>query len=118
YRPLAETCTEHCTTTQWFKFPLSQEYIHQLSSDSVVFTLTSSTGKSQVEFSVPKAYFLAVIDEANFTLGSSMIPSSITHSVQEQATKPIEMVQYWFTEADVNDRKIFENWAFSNRDNI
>ncbi|MBF4307123.1 hypothetical protein EAY09_22135, partial [Vibrio anguillarum] len=58
YRPLAETCTEHCTTTQWFKFPLSQEYIHQLSSDSVVFTLTSSTGKSQVEFSVPKAYFL------------------------------------------------------------
>ncbi|MGB5803672.1 MAG: hypothetical protein WBH21_06630 [Vibrio anguillarum] len=118
YRPLAETCTEHCTTTQWFKFPLSQEYIHQLSSDSVVFTLTSSTGKSQVEFSVPKAYFLAVIDEANFTLGSSTIPSSITHSVQEQATKPIEMVQYWFAEADVNDRKIFENWAFSNRDNI
>ncbi|MCR9421480.1 DUF2057 domain-containing protein [Vibrio sp. RM-69-4] len=36
----------------------------------------------------------------------------------EIKSKPVEMVQYWFAEADVNDRKIFENWAFSNRDNI
>ncbi|QEO43860.1 hypothetical protein DLR65_11260 [Vibrio tarriae] len=118
YRPLAETCTEHCTSTQWFKFPLSQEYIQQLNSDSVVFALTSSTGKNQVEFTVPKAYFLAVINEAKFALqGATVTPVAPIVAVQTQptASKPTEMVQYLFGEANSAERQEFANWAFANR---
>ncbi|WP_158120463.1 hypothetical protein [Vibrio metoecus] len=118
YRPLAETCTEHCTNTQWLKFPLSQEYIQQLNSDSVVFTLTSSTDKNQVEFTVPKAYFLAVIDEAKFAMqGAPVQPAVSVAAVQTQptASKSEEMVQYLFGEANSGERQEFANWAFANR---
>ncbi|EHU6503968.1 hypothetical protein KZG85_000407 [Vibrio cholerae] len=118
YRPLAETCTEHCTTTQWFKFQLSQEYIQQLNSDSVVFTLASSTDKNQVEFTVPKAYFLAVINEAKFALqGTDVAPVAPIVAVQAQptASKPNEMIQYLFGEASSAERQEFANWAFANR---
>ncbi|QXC56753.1 hypothetical protein KSS82_15895 [Vibrio mimicus] len=119
YRPLAETCTEHCTTTQWFKFPLSQEYIKQLNADSVVFTLTSSTDKNQIEFKVPKAYFLAVINEAKFVIqGTTVQPTAaVVAPVQTQptASKPTEMVEYLYGEANAAERQEFANWAFANR---
>ncbi len=57
YRPLAETCTEHFTFSQWFKFPLSQEYIQQLNSDSVVFTLSSSKDKTKLNSRFLKRIF-------------------------------------------------------------
>lgn len=122
YRPLAETCTEHCTTTQWFKFPLSPEFIQQTTDDSIVFTLNSSTNKNKVEFSVPKAYFLAVIEEANYVLGGVSQPSTVTAQVQAEVTastaKSVEMVQYWFAEASVSEQKAFADWAFVNRSSI
>ncbi|MEF2509672.1 hypothetical protein V4D06_17230 [Vibrio mimicus] len=123
YRPLAETCTEHCTTTQWFKFPLSQEYIQQLDSDSVVFTLISSTDKNKVEFTVPKAYFLAVIDEAKYAMqGATAQPAAVVvapiQPTMQSTSKSYEMVQYWFGEANATERKEFANWAFVNRSEV
>ncbi|EKO3895749.1 hypothetical protein P0F23_003216 [Vibrio metschnikovii] len=119
YRPLSETCGEHCTTTQWFKFPLSQEYIQQLDSDSVVFTLVSATNKNQVEFTVPKAYFVAVIDEANFVMQrmKSQREAATVQALQETrpTTKPNQILQYLYGEASALERQEFANWAFANR---
>ncbi|WP_278182551.1 hypothetical protein [Vibrio misgurnus] len=120
YRPLAETCTEHCTTTQWFKFPLSQEYIQQLNSDSVLFTLVSSTNRNQIEFSVPKAYFTAVIDEADFVTQRTMVQTTAvaavpSQAVVEPASKTNQMVQYLYSEATSAEQQEFANWAFANR---
>lgn len=47
YRPLAETCTEHCTVTQWFQFPLNSVYLSQLDSDNVEFSLSLKPTKTK-----------------------------------------------------------------------
>ncbi|AUL94921.1 hypothetical protein RAL01_001474 [Vibrio vulnificus] len=119
YRPLAETCTEHCTVTQWFKFPLSQEYLKHLEQDLITFTLSSSTDKSVVEFSVPRGYFLAVIDEANFvtTKRSDLQVDLNTNVVSsgEQISKSYEMVQYWYGKASSSEKSDFATFAIANR---
>lgn len=119
YRPLAETCTEHCTVTQWFQFPLNSVYLSQLGSDNVEFSLSSKTNKNQIQFWVPKAYFDAAEQEAQFVLNNKQPVIAAPQIVNEApASKSEEMVQYWFNEGTAADQKQFADWAFSNRSEV
>ncbi len=124
YRPQAETCTEHCTVTQWFQFPLSNETVSSIGSDVLTFTLSSKTDRNVVEFSLPKAYFDAVKKEAEFVMGkqpqiSSPAPTQTeTLPMKLNGSKSQDMVQYWFGEATEAEQKQFADWAFSQRSSV
>ncbi len=119
YRPQAETCTEHCTVTQWFQFPLSETTISQFSSENVEFTLASKTDKNVVTFSVPKAYFDAVKNEASYAMSKQpqqIVP--VKTLPVEVKSKSQDMVQYWFNEGSEEEKKQFADWAFSQRTSV
>ncbi|PNH92987.1 hypothetical protein [Vibrio diazotrophicus] len=119
YRPVAETCTEHCTVTQWFQFPLSEEKISQFTGDEVEFTLASKTDKNVVQFSVPKAYFEAVKNEAAYAMSKQpqqVVP--VTTLPAEIKSQSQDMVQYWFNEGTAEEQKQFADWAFSQRTSV
>ncbi|WP_165310598.1 hypothetical protein [Vibrio ziniensis] len=115
YRPQAETCTEHCTVTQWFQFPLSETSISQFKGDKVEFTLSSKTNKNVVTFSLPKAYFDAVNNEAVYAMSKK---SQQVTAPTEVKSKSLDMVQYWFNEGSAEQQKQFSDWAFSQRTSV
>ena len=118
-RPLAETCTEHCTVTQWFSFPFTQSDLSSLDSDTVEFTLSSVTGKNVVRFSVPKQYFISAEQEAGYLNDSvnriEKADQSSSVSLVQSETRSLEMVQYWFEQADNKQQERFKDWAFAHR---
>ncbi|MFV0447727.1 MAG: hypothetical protein ACK5MF_04555 [Vibrio sp.] len=119
YRPQAETCTEHCTVTQWFQFPLSEASISQFKGDKVEFTLASKTKKNVVMFSVPKAYFNAVKQEAAYVMNKQPQQAvAVTTLPAEIKSKSQDMVQYWFNEGSAQEQKQFADWAFSQRTSV
>ncbi len=120
YRPQAETCTEHCTVTQWFQFPLANETLASMSDDSVSFTLSTNTDKNVVKFSVPKAYFEAVKKEAEYAMANQPknTVQAETLPIKMNESKSQDMVQYWFSEATTEEQKQFADWAFSQRTSV
>ncbi|MBW3694417.1 hypothetical protein EK599_01830 [Vibrio sp. T187] len=122
YRPLAESCTEHCTITQSFKFPFSNAQVEQLSENQAVFVLTSDTKRQQIEFGVPKAYFDAVKHEATPLLGSGELKTASTVVVAEpqqpvDRSQAQDMVSYWFEQSSEKEKASITDWAFQNRKN-
>ncbi len=120
YRPQAETCTEHCTVTQWFQFPLSEQTLAKVDGESVQFTLVSGTKNNMVKFIVPKAYFLAVEQEAQYTIHKqpSNAAQAETLPLALNGSKSQDMVQYWYGEGSIADKKQFTDWAFSQRTTV
>ena len=118
-KPIAETCTEHCTVTQWFSFPFTQSDLSSLDSDTVEFTLSSATGKNVVRFSVPKQYFISAEQEAGYLNDSvnriEKADQSSSVSLVQSETRSLEMVQYWFEQADNKQQERFKDWAFAHR---
>jgi len=120
YRPVAETCTEHCTVTQWFRFPLSNDALAHFKGESVTFMLASDTEKNIVKFSVPKAYFDAVWQEANYAIDKQPQPPVLAETLPMaiNGSKSQDMVQYWYNEGTAAEKKQFADWAFSQRTTV
>ncbi len=117
-RPMAETCTEHCTVTQWFSFPFTHNELAALPNDQVEFTLSSATGKNRVKFMLPKQYFLSAEQEANYLRNSDTTQLTNQTPQQKQSDgkqRSLEMVQYWYQQADGGQQEQFKDWAFAHR---
>ncbi|MCG9553383.1 hypothetical protein L1D16_16565 [Vibrio sp. Isolate31] len=123
YRPLSESCTEHCTMTQSFKFPFSNDQVEAITEPQAVFVLTSDTKRQIVEFSVPKAYFDAVKLEAepllNTTASMAVAPTVAQVQLEsaEVISQPQQMVTYWFEQSSSEEKSAITDWAFKNRKN-
>ncbi|WP_456296041.1 DUF2057 domain-containing protein [Vibrio sp. AK197] len=119
-RPIAETCTEHCTVSQWFTFPISEQYIDSEPSEFVEFTLTAENHQHTVKFSIPKAYFSAVRKEATYLNESPNHDNIQSQSAQvtSQVSRAQEMITYWYDKASTTEQGKFRDWAFVNRNSI
>ncbi|SIN90938.1 hypothetical protein [Salinivibrio sp. ES.052] len=118
-RVTSETCTEHCVTTQYVAFPFSPETVANWSEPQVRFVFSNTGGSNRVQFSIPKAYFTAANEEAARVVGQRINPSVVARgpeTSEKVAQHPEAMIDYWYQKANENDRNVFADWAFANRD--
>ncbi|NGZ14002.1 DUF2057 family protein [Vibrio aestuarianus] len=118
-----ESCSEHCTKTQYIKFPLSEADIQQAREKNLEFTLEGNNSVMSTTFIVPKAYIDTIYNGANNHTAIAVAPVAVPAAVTTVAEKTKvsqaqEMVQYWFAEASVSEQKAFADWAFVNRSSI
>lgn len=123
FRPTSETCTEHCTVTQWFRFPFSKQTLNQFDGRNVTFTISSGK-KNTVEVAVPKAYFEAVEQEGRATIEgrSTNVAHESTKTLASidsiNDSKSIEMVRYWYKKASLQEQELFAQFAVKNRKSV
>ncbi len=121
HRPITETCSEHCTNTQWFTFPISDQYIENVSSEFIDLTLSAENSQHTVTMSVPKAYFTAVQKEAAYLNTSSNTAVNAPRAMQvtgAEESRAQNMIEYWYFEASPSEQQQFRDWAFVNRNSI
>ncbi|WP_394127631.1 hypothetical protein [Vibrio hepatarius] len=114
-----QNCNEHCTTTQYVSFPIDIDEIEQAADKGLDFTLSSS-GKGMVtEFEIPAGYFNAVVEEAErYTVSQPAVvaaPVVVAKAPVEEASKSVQMTEYWYQEASSEVKSEFADWAFENR---
>lgn len=117
--PSDETCSEHCTITQYLTFPIENELIEKSAQTGLTYVVSNDTKTSQLSFSVPAGYFKAIEYERDLNIDE--IPSKtavLSPEVFSQQSKPIEMTMYWYKESTATEREMFSQWAFVNRDSI
>ena len=122
FRPTSETCTEHCTVTQWFRFPFSNENLEQFKGSDVTFTISSGK-KNTIEVVVPKAYFEAVEQEglSIITSNTAAVALSSTPVVDKTSineSKTTDMIQYWYDKSSTQERELFAQFAIKNRKGV
>jgi len=114
-----QNCNEHCTTTQYFHFPIEVSDIVEASEQGLDFTLISSSKSMVTEFEVPAGYFNAVLEEAErYTKAQptvSTAPVVTAVPVVETKSKPQEMAVYWYEQMNAQQRETVTNWAVKNR---
>ena len=116
YSPSTETCSEHCTETQYFTFSIDNQEIKQSAKSGLTYVVSTTNNMSQLSFSIPSGYFQAIINEkeANSTVEKIKEPAASLVAITEQS-KPVEMTKYWFDEASPVEQEQFTEWAFANR---
>ncbi|MDD9197583.1 hypothetical protein PVK62_17330, partial [Aliivibrio sp. S3MY1] len=118
YSPSTESCTEHCTSTQYFTFPIDNKDIALSAKNGLTYDVHATNDTSKLSFSIPAGYFQAVLDEKALQL--EYTPLAVQQPVAEikaesKNSKPVEMSQYWFDEATAVEQEQFTEWAFANR---
>ncbi|ACH66253.1 lipoprotein, putative [Aliivibrio fischeri MJ11] len=121
YSPSTESCSEHCTSTQYFTFPIDNEEIVSSAKTGLTYVVKTQNDLSKLSFTIPAGYFQAVLNEK--TLQLEYAPSVIQQPVAEvkvesKDSKPVEMSKYWFDEATAAEQEQFTEWAFANRKSI
>ncbi|MUK24718.1 hypothetical protein, partial [Aliivibrio fischeri] len=121
YSPSTESCSEHCTSTQYFTFPIDNEEIVSSAKTGLTYVVKTQNDLSKLSFTIPAGYFQAVLNEK--TLQLEHTPSAVQQpaaeiKVESKDSKPVEMSKYWFDEATVAEQEQFTEWAFANRKSI
>ncbi|OCH33314.1 hypothetical protein A6E13_12955, partial [Aliivibrio fischeri] len=121
YSPSTESCSEHCTSTQYFTFPIDNKDIELSAKNGLTYDVHATNDTSKLSFTIPAGYFQAVLDEKALQLEHT--PSAVQRPVTEvkvesKDSKPVEMSKYWFDEATVAEQEQFTEWAFANRKSI
>ncbi|GAD88551.1 hypothetical protein VHA01S_005_01550 [Vibrio halioticoli NBRC 102217] len=117
----ASSCNEHCTATQFFTFPISDQDISKASTEGLDFVLASSNNTMKTQFSIPAAYINAIHQTAKLTAGKApqqMQAPAVKAEPVATTSKAQEMVQYWYAEATAEQQKAFTSWAFENREQV
>ena len=115
YSPSTESCTEHCTATQYFTFPIDNNEIESAAQNGLTYIAKTQNEVSKLSFTIPAGYFQAVLDEKNLQLLNNPVILQPIAKVEVSDTKPVEMTKYWFDEAAVTEQEQFTEWAFANR---
>ncbi|ACH65355.1 lipoprotein, putative [Aliivibrio fischeri MJ11] len=121
YSPSTESCSEHCTSTQYFTFPIDNEEIVSSAKTGLTYVVKTQNDLSKLSFTIPAGYFQAVLNEK--TLQLEHTPSAVQQpaaevKVESKDSKPVEMSKYWFDEATLDEQEQFTEWAFTNRKEI
>lgn len=120
YSPSTESCTEHCTATQYFTFPIDNEEIELSAKDGLTYVVKTKNQQSKLSFTIPAGYFQAVLDERALQLQNIPVVTMEQQAAEKNIveTKPIEMTKYWFGDATALEQEQFSEWAFVNRKSI
>ena len=120
YSPSTESCTEHCTATQYFTFPIDNEDIVSSAKNGLTYTVKTMNDLSRLSFTIPAGYFQAVLDEKalQFQYTPAVVMAQPVIETKAEETKPVEMAKYWFNEATAVEQEQFTEWAFANRKSI
>ncbi len=116
-----ESCSEHCTRTQYFTFPLTEKDVQQARQSDLEFTLEGQGGVLSTTFIVPKEYIETIYTSASGTTlaPAIMVSAPVAAAQPEQpvanASKPVEMSTYWFEEVPATEKSEILNWAVENR---
>ena len=116
YSPSTESCTEHCTATQYFTFPIDNKEIEKSAKDGLTYDVNTTNNMSKLSFSIPAGYFQAILDERKFNSNmntTAPLPVAVIDVVSD--SKPVEMTKYWFDESTAVEQEAFTEWAFANR---
>lgn len=116
-----ESCSEHCTKTQYIKFPLSDADIQKARENNLEFTLDGQNSVMSTTFIVPKAYIDTIYNGANnhtaMAVAPIAVPAAVAVSEKPKASQAQEMVNYWYGQATKEDQYAVTDWAFKNRKN-
>ncbi len=117
-----ESCSEHCTKTQYIKFPLSDADIQQAREKNLEFTLEGQNSVMSTTFIVPKAYIDTIYNGANNHTAIAVapvaaVPVAAVAAEEPKASQAQEMVNYWYGEATKEEQSAVTDWAFKNRKN-
>lgn len=115
YSPSTESCSEHCTATQYFTFQIDNNEIESAAQNGLTYVAKTQNEVSKLSFTIPAGYFQAVLDEKNLQLLNNPVISQPIAKVEVSDTKPVEMTKYWFDEASPVEQEHFTEWAFANR---
>lgn len=120
YAPSDETCSEHCTITQYITFPIDNSLIEKSAQNGLTYLLKTENDMSQLSFSIPAGYFQAIVNErrADNSVTPIAVASVSQSAVVSQQSKSIEMTQYWYSEATESEQEKFMQWAVANRKSI
>ncbi|MEZ9510361.1 hypothetical protein BCV02_08015 [Vibrio breoganii] len=119
-KPSSSSCNEHCTATQYFRFPIDQEQIEIASSQGLSFELTSTNKGMRTQFDIPAAYIETIHKTAELNARGVVlsVDNQAANSKPEPKAKSNEMLEYWYNEAKPEDQNAFTDWAFKNRTEI
>ncbi|TXY23370.1 DUF2057 domain-containing protein [Vibrio mimicus] len=118
-QPSKSSCSEHCTATQYVRFPF--DYMVLRDHNDFAFTIESASQRLNTQFIIASGFMNALAKEGDLQLslgGSQASPMLVAAPVNaniEQQSKSNEMVQYLYGEANAAERQEFANWAFANR---
>lgn len=116
-----ESCSEHCTKTQYIKFPLSDADIQQAREKNLEFTLDGQNSTMSTNFIVPKAYIDTIYNGANnhtaIAVAPVAVPVAAVVAEEPKASQAQEMVNYWYGQATKEEQSAVTDWAFKNRKN-
>ncbi len=117
YSPSTESCSEHCTATQYFTFPIDNKDIALSAKTGLTYIVKTQNDLSKLSFTIPASYFQAVLDEKALQLQNTqmVVTQQPAAEIKEVETKPVEMTKYWFDDATTVEKEQFTEWAFANR---
>ncbi|WP_028864084.1 hypothetical protein [Psychromonas aquimarina] len=109
YTVSTSTCTEHCTATQYFTFPVKNETLIKAAETELLFELKANNGGKVLRFSVPGGYLNAVTEGYKQNMAQ---PAAV---VKQDAADPVQMSKDLFVKASAAEKELFSDWAFKNR---
>ncbi|MCL9773239.1 DUF2057 domain-containing protein [Vibrio methylphosphonaticus] len=116
-KPSTSICTEHCTATQYFSFPVDSKTWEQVGDNDFVFNLVTNNSY-QVTFKLAAGYISALKSELLVKSNAvATIPAAVAIA-ETQETKPVSMVKYWYEKSSIDEQEKFMSWALSNRKSI
>lgn len=116
YKVSSSTCSEHCSVTQYFTFPIDNSDIQKFAKNGFTYTVKTPNNSNKLSFTIPAGYFQAIVNERSVYLDNPIKEEQIIHPAEE--TKPVEMTKYWFDDATTVEKEQFTEWAFANRKSV
>ncbi len=119
-KPSTSTCTEHCTASQYFYFPIDQAAVNSADSGDFKFDLITNSNY-KVTFTIAGGYMKALRDEVVSQKGSSAavatvpVVAAVSSSPVEANAKSVEMIQYWYEKTPKSEQAQFVDWAVQHR---
>ncbi|WP_019616721.1 hypothetical protein [Psychromonas ossibalaenae] len=113
YAVATSVCTEHCTATQYFTFPVKNETLTAAAETELVFELKPNNGGKVLRFSVPGGYLNAITEGYKQNI---IQPAPVV--VKAETADPIAMSKELFIKASAAEKEQFTDWAFKNRKTI
>lgn len=114
YKVASETCNDNCTTTQYVTFPVDMTTLEKAKTEGLDYQIATSNDSSIVEYKIPAGYIQAIFNEK----GEHNNPALQVETSKPEISKPQEMVEYWYGEANQEEKESFSSWAFQNRKQV
>ncbi|MFA0442435.1 hypothetical protein BCU70_14330 [Vibrio sp. 10N.286.49.C2] len=118
-KPSTSICTEQCTATQYFSFPVDAATWKAVGEKDFVFNLVTNSSY-QVSFRLAAGYIEALKTELDSPVHAAAVATATSAAVIAPSgnNQSVDMIQYWYDKASSNEKDEFVTWAVENRKSI